>query len=136
MSGVAEALGQRTFRIKDNTGKDHDFPTLTFGDGRDLEKLIGRPLSDAGNALASFDGQIKVMWAIVRREGLTRAQIREARASGKWPISEDEVGDLFDLSQAFEVFGVLTSALRQGAWVAKEDPTKAGASSETTPATT
>lgn len=126
MAGIAEALGQKTFKIQDNVGKEHEIPTLTFGDARDLEKAIGCSLGEASNLLSSFDGQIKILWGVLRREGLTRQQIREARATGKWTITEEDVADMFDLTQANIVFGIITQAMHVGGWEGKGDPTTSG----------
>lgn len=122
---VAEALGRREFNVRDRDGKQHIIPSMTFGDARDLEKAIGCALSDAGKVLSEFDGQIKILWVVVRREGLTRQQIRDSRATGKWALSEEDVADMFDLSQAMEVFAAVTQALKQGGYEAV--PTIAGA---------
>lgn len=136
MAGITDALGQKAFAVRDMHGKEHLIPCMTFGDARDLEKVMGRSMSDMGGVLDSFEGQIKILWVIVRREGMTRAAVRDARASGKWPMSEEDVGDLFELTQAVEVFRAMTSALRQGGVEVAKDPTPAGAPDGGAPATT
>lgn len=127
---VGEALGRSAVKLRDAEGKDWELGVLRLGDLADLERELGCSMRDSGAALTSVTGQLTLLWIMLRRVGMNREQVLAMRASGKWPLTRDMVGELFTRDQIAEVFKKVSEALTPAGVAPAQGP------SDPTPAAT
>lgn len=124
--GITSVMDGSQFEIVDVDGGKHVIRTFTFGDLRDLERLLGVPsLADARETISSYDSQIKTLWILLRREGMSKEQVKEKRRKGdaQWPIDLEDVAEMFDWRQVEEVSNAIWGRMRQSGVAPKADPT-------------
>lgn len=103
---ISRALGRKTFDFVDCDGANHRVPALTVADLADLEKELG-PMADWGVRVRDQAGAALFIWHALRKEGLTREQVR--KREWKWTVAD--VADMFVLGDSTAIEAVIGQIL-------------------------
>ena len=112
-NGILEATGRKTFPFVDADGVRHEAPPFTVGDIADLTAFFG-PLDSWGERFGDPSAAAVFLWHSLRKEGLSRAQIR----AKTWAMTADDVADMFIVGDVGKVGEIVVGILRNSGLVA------------------